>query len=446
MEERHKIQVFQRELPFCLELVTQLPKPKVLRRTQTLFKFQLNFCVLSRKLRFFCLNCSGFCFQNWAIERCKQQISNATADYLHGQSKCSEQTSSEGRVFEEFIPLTRISYNSRCTTQGGIKKDSTFINFSKFCDCPFVWLLIKFEVKKWKVLIFRCREEQVKGYSDGDEEKWGAFQPFQMKKKSIGKTNGPVAKEPSSAPATSSTTDTVSGDSGGNNKKEEKDEQGNEGETGHRSCTAGSCMLFSSTTWWFTWYAVEINLVGYFGTWAGTERCGTRRFVPRLVCLKRVERAVPRDEFWMNFYSASPPRTTHSTFVEHKIITSPSPSSSSLFPSESIFAHSPLCPVLSRPVSFRSVPSRLHTKRYLKSPRQEAIPIYLGSRGFRYISNFYLDWVSVDFRVRMSKYHFDLVFDMVVWINYLAVPSLLKTIVDSWLQIEKIKGRKEKDH
>ncbi|RXH70556.1 hypothetical protein DVH24_013302 [Malus domestica] len=60
-----------------------------------------------------------------------------------------------------------------------------------------------------------------------------------------------------------STTDTVSGDSGGNNKKEEKDGQGNKGENGHQSCTAGSCMLFSSTTKWFTWYAIEINLVGY---------------------------------------------------------------------------------------------------------------------------------------------------------------------------------------
>ncbi|RXH83883.1 hypothetical protein DVH24_013128 [Malus domestica] len=46
------------------------------------------------------------------------------------------------------------------------------------------------------------------------------------------------------------------------------------------------------------------------------------------------------------------PGTTRSTFVEHKIITSPSPSSSSLFPSEGIFAPSPFCPV-----PFRSVPA-----------------------------------------------------------------------------------------
>lgn len=52
----------------------------------------------------------------------------------------------------------------------------------------------------------------------------GAFHPFQ-KEKSIGKTNGAVAKSPASAPATSSTADTVSGGSGGGNSKEDKEGQ-----------------------------------------------------------------------------------------------------------------------------------------------------------------------------------------------------------------------------
>ncbi|KAG6426142.1 hypothetical protein SASPL_110358 [Salvia splendens] len=62
-EERAKIQVFQRELPLCLELVTQ------------------------------------------AIETCRQQqLSETTTDHnLHGQSDCSEHTSSH--VFKEFIPM-----------------------------------------------------------------------------------------------------------------------------------------------------------------------------------------------------------------------------------------------------------------------------------------------------------------------------------------------------
>ncbi|XP_047341869.1 transcription factor HHO3-like [Impatiens glandulifera] len=72
--ERQKILVFQRELPLCLELVTQ------------------------------------------AIEACKQQLSETAtatataADCMHAQSECnSEQTTSDGPVFEEFIPIKRNS-------------------------------------------------------------------------------------------------------------------------------------------------------------------------------------------------------------------------------------------------------------------------------------------------------------------------------------------------
>ncbi|XP_052198525.1 transcription factor HHO3-like isoform X1 [Diospyros lotus] len=65
-EERRKIQVFQRELPLCLELVTQ------------------------------------------AIEASKQQLSGTTTEYFHGdQSESSEQISSEGPVLEEFMPIKK---------------------------------------------------------------------------------------------------------------------------------------------------------------------------------------------------------------------------------------------------------------------------------------------------------------------------------------------------
>ncbi|KAI3731627.1 hypothetical protein L1987_62816 [Smallanthus sonchifolius] len=68
--ERRKIQVFERELPLCLDLVTQ------------------------------------------AIEGCRQQMSGTTTDYFNGQSECSEQTSSDGPVLEEFIPMkTTLSAN-----------------------------------------------------------------------------------------------------------------------------------------------------------------------------------------------------------------------------------------------------------------------------------------------------------------------------------------------
>nr|GMD06165.1 transcription factor HHO3-like [Ipomoea batatas] len=63
-EERRKIQVFRRELPLCLDLVTQ------------------------------------------AIESYKQQLSGTTTEYnLNGQSECSEQTTSAAPVLEQFIPM-----------------------------------------------------------------------------------------------------------------------------------------------------------------------------------------------------------------------------------------------------------------------------------------------------------------------------------------------------
>ncbi|XP_009336613.1 transcription factor HHO3 [Pyrus x bretschneideri] len=185
-EEMHKIQVFKRELPLCYELVTH------------------------------------------AIERCKQQVSDTTADYMHGQSECSQQTSSEGHVFEEFIPLKRTSSSDSEDDEvhesqeakdnekddkiaGGDKKKSDWLRsvqlWNTTPDAP-----LKEELPR-KALVMEVNRNG------------GAFQPFQ-KEKSIGKTNGPVAKQPSSAAATSSTTDTVSGSSGENNKKEEKDGQG----------------------------------------------------------------------------------------------------------------------------------------------------------------------------------------------------------------------------
>ncbi|XP_050220764.1 transcription factor HHO2-like isoform X2 [Mercurialis annua] len=77
-EERRKIQVFRRELPLCLELVIQ------------------------------------------AIEACKRELSGTTTtEFTHGQSECSEQTtSSDGTgttrpmVLEQFIPIKRTNSSS----------------------------------------------------------------------------------------------------------------------------------------------------------------------------------------------------------------------------------------------------------------------------------------------------------------------------------------------
>lgn len=44
-----------------------------------------------------------------AIETCRRELSGTTTEYMHGQSECSEQTSSDAPVLEEFIPLKRTS-------------------------------------------------------------------------------------------------------------------------------------------------------------------------------------------------------------------------------------------------------------------------------------------------------------------------------------------------
>ncbi|KAL1216318.1 Transcription factor HRS1 [Cardamine amara subsp. amara] len=63
-EERRKIHVFQRELPLCLDLVTQ------------------------------------------AIEACKREIPETTTENVYGQSECSEQTTGECKpVLEQFLTI-----------------------------------------------------------------------------------------------------------------------------------------------------------------------------------------------------------------------------------------------------------------------------------------------------------------------------------------------------
>ncbi|BBG94438.1 myb-like transcription factor family protein [Prunus dulcis] len=173
-EERHKIQVFQRELPLCLELVTQ------------------------------------------AIERCKQQLSDTTTDYMHGQSECSEQTSSEGMTSSSDSDDDEVQESQEPKTNDKDKTNGDKIK-SDWLRSAQLWNTtpdppLKDELPR-KALVMEVKRNG------------GAFQPFQ-REKSVGKTNRPVAKVPASAPATSSTTDTVSGGSGESHKKEEKDGQG----------------------------------------------------------------------------------------------------------------------------------------------------------------------------------------------------------------------------
>uniref|UniRef100_A0A803RAG1 HHO5-like N-terminal domain-containing protein n=1 Tax=Cannabis sativa TaxID=3483 RepID=A0A803RAG1_CANSA len=180
--ERKKIQVFQRELPLCLELVNQ------------------------------------------TIDRCKQQLSGTTTtEYVHGQSECSEQTSSEGHhVFEEFMPLKRSSSSDNEEEEEkeeqSPKRQTTEKDNKKKSD----WLR---SVQLWNTTpdpVSPQKEEQLPKKASVTEVKsnGGAFQPFQ-REKNVVKPNGssssactttnPVA----SAPATSSNA------GGGSNKREE---------------------------------------------------------------------------------------------------------------------------------------------------------------------------------------------------------------------------------
>ncbi|GAV59162.1 Myb_DNA-binding domain-containing protein, partial [Cephalotus follicularis] len=176
-EEKRKIQVFQRELPLCLELVTQ------------------------------------------AIEACKRELSSTTTECnMQGQTHLEslEDTSSEGPVLEEFIPLKRNqldepsspSHKQHKSNSGGIsdnKKKSDWLRsvqlWNQSPDPP-----SKGDVPR--------RSVKING---------GAFQPFQ-KERSVGKSNESIHKKVNSRTVLHSAT---TSSSSGNSQREEKETQAN---------------------------------------------------------------------------------------------------------------------------------------------------------------------------------------------------------------------------
>ncbi|XP_075507025.1 transcription factor HHO3-like [Primulina tabacum] len=198
-EERRKIQVFQRELPLCLDLVTQ------------------------------------------TIETCKQQLSGTTTDYnLRGLSECSEQTSSP--VFEEFIPLKRASFHSDGEEEeyqkergGDDVQNGNETKKSDWLRCVQLWNETPDPSSKEdsprKVAVVEVNRNS--GSSDGGcDGGGGAFNPFK-KEKRLGinsstttttdrPTQGAEPKSGSVPPASTSSTADTGGGSGGASKKEEK--------------------------------------------------------------------------------------------------------------------------------------------------------------------------------------------------------------------------------
>ncbi|KAL7149316.1 hypothetical protein ABFS83_05G031300 [Erythranthe nasuta] len=183
-QERSKIQVFQRELPLCLELVTQ------------------------------------------AIEACKQQ--------LHGQlSECSEQTSSDVvPVLEEFIPIKRAFSSCHSDDEEEeqeskkLKNDDDVCNNDDSNNKKSDWLR---SVQLWNNQTPDLSKEdsprkvavtEVKRNGGGG----GAFHPFKKEKSTTATTVAVVAAPPqegSMPPASTSST----AETGGGNKKEDKESQ-----------------------------------------------------------------------------------------------------------------------------------------------------------------------------------------------------------------------------
>ncbi|CAA3002610.1 transcription factor HHO3-like [Olea europaea subsp. europaea] len=168
-EEHKKIQVFRRELPLCLELVTQ------------------------------------------AIEACKQQLSD-------GQSECSEQISSEGPILEEFIPVKRVSSNSDNDEEQSKKpsdKNSKNNNekFSKKSD----WLR---SVGLWNQTPDPNPKEDLP-----KKDSSGAFHPFKKEGKSIGTGSTTAQEVMNRSVAVAEAAAEKRGGGGGGNKKERQGER-----------------------------------------------------------------------------------------------------------------------------------------------------------------------------------------------------------------------------
>ncbi|KAL6566403.1 transcription factor [Orobanche gracilis] len=187
-EERRKIQVFQRELPLCLELVTQ------------------------------------------AIESCKQQLSGTTTECnynVNGKSESSEHISCEDvPVLEEFIPIKRASSDSDVEEdeegeeEKKPKKPKTDSNDNK-------------NIKKsdWLRSVQLWNQTPDPPSTEDDSPKkvgmkgngGGAFHPFKKEKGVVAATEPPP--DNSVPPASTSSTVGMGRDGGGGNKKEEKESQ-----------------------------------------------------------------------------------------------------------------------------------------------------------------------------------------------------------------------------
>ncbi|KAJ4959780.1 hypothetical protein NE237_019690 [Protea cynaroides] len=201
-EERRKVQVFHRELPLCVELVTQ------------------------------------------AIDACRQQLGIAASEYFPGRSECSEQTSSEAPMLEEFIPIKRsssseeeeIDKNTKCEERNDKDKPLQKADWLRSVQ---LWNTDPDPTPK--------QDQAARKVSVIETEKiGGAFHAFRRDNKGVTATS--VATTPSSAQtaaassSTATTTDTAANgvvsvnNGGGSCKKEEKEEKEGDSNRKPRRC------------------------------------------------------------------------------------------------------------------------------------------------------------------------------------------------------------------
>ncbi|XP_058772183.1 transcription factor HHO3-like [Vicia villosa] len=166
-EEKKKIQVFSRDLPLSLELVTQ------------------------------------------AIEKCIQQLSGRERN-LNGQSECSAQISTEeDLVVEEFIPIKKTASPSYCDEEDNDDNDEHSSHKMKS-----VWLR---SVQLWSPNPLPAKETVPRKTSVVEVKRiGGAFHPFHKEK--IAAEKSALITSPEQVPATSSTEPVVEG----SNKIEDK--------------------------------------------------------------------------------------------------------------------------------------------------------------------------------------------------------------------------------
>lgn len=181
-QERSKILVFQRELPLCLDLITQ------------------------------------------AIETCRQQLSGTTTENnLHGQSESSEQaTSNEAPVFEEFIPMKRSSLSDEDEDDDD-EQESHKANREKNIDnkrksdwlrSAGLWNTTTSDPPLKEDVPRKAAVMEVK-------RNGGAFQPFHREKSVV----KPISAEAAAAAAVASMSSSAETETVGSGRREDKDGQ-----------------------------------------------------------------------------------------------------------------------------------------------------------------------------------------------------------------------------